>query len=172
VRVTPPATGLEWTTMDHSAYIKRFYAIVCVGAGVLLALVWVLLKSGLSPRGFAVAVLMWWVAMFASIFVLLRSRQRGAKDFRDKQISDGVSTAALDRDQCVKNIRSMKRLIAMFAVFLGYGLLSTQGMPVLPRIVGAAVDVFILAVCAQLLFRSRKRLQELDAGTGDEETSN
>jgi len=115
---------------------------------------------------------MWWVAMFASIFVLLRSRQRGAKDFRDKQISDGVSTAALDRDRCVKNIRSMKRLSVAFVVFLGYGLLSTQGKPLIPRLVGAAFDVFILAVCAQSLFRSRKRLQELDAGAGGEETSN
>ncbi len=149
--------------MDHSAYMKRFYAIVCGGAGVLLVLVWGLIKSGLSPLGFAVAVLIWWIAMFAAIFVLIRSRQRGAKDLREKQISDGVSTDALDRDRCVKNIRSMKRLIAAFAVFLGYGLLSTQGKPLLPRLVGAAVDVFILAVCAQLLFRSRKRLQELDA---------
>ena len=158
--------------MDHSAYIKRFYAIVSGGACVLLALVWGLLKSGLSPRGFAVAVLIWWVAMFASIFVLIRSRQQGAKDFRDKQISDGVSTAALDRDRCVKNIRSMKRLIVAFVVFLGYGLLSTQGQPLLPRLVGAAFDVFILAVCAQSLFRSRKRLQELDASVGSEESSN
>jgi hypothetical protein len=58
----------------------------------------------------------------------------------------------------------MKRLIAAFVVFLGYGLLSTQGQPLLPRLVGAAVDVFILAVCAHSLFQSRKKLQELEAG--------
>jgi hypothetical protein len=129
--------------MDHSAYLKRFYAIVCGGAGVLLILVLGFIKSGLSPRGFAVAVLIWWIAMFASLFVLIRSRQRGAEAFRRQQLSDGISTDALDRDRCVKNIRSMKRLIAAFAVFLGYGLLSTQGQPLLPRLVGAAVDVFI-----------------------------
>jgi hypothetical protein len=116
--------------MDQSAFQKRFYAVVGGGACVLLILVWVFIKSGLSPRGFAVAALVWWIAMFASLFPLIRSRQRTAE------------TETLDRDRCVRNIRNMKRLIAVFAVLLGYGVLTTQGEPLLPRAVGAAVDVF------------------------------
>lgn len=151
--------------MDQSTYMKRFYSIVCAGACVLLILVWLFVKHGLSARGFGVAALVWWIAMFAMIFGLTRARQRSASDFRRQQIAQGASADALDRDRCVKNIRSMKRLIAAFAIFLGYGLLTTRGQPLLPRLVGAMVDVVILGACAHTLFRSKKRLQELD-GSG------
>ena len=80
-----------------------------------------------------------------------------------QQLAQGASADAIDRDRCVKNIRSMKGLIAAFTIFLGYGLITTQGQPWLPRLVGATFDVFILAVCVQVLYRSKKRLQELDA---------
>ncbi|MFY9852376.1 MAG: hypothetical protein WAK26_00695, partial [Terracidiphilus sp.] len=58
----------------------------------------------------------------------------------------------------------MKKLIAVFAVLLGYGVLATQGDPLLPRAMGAAFDVFILAVCIHSLIRSRKKLKEITAG--------
>ena len=149
--------------MDHSTYMKRFYSIVCGGACVLLAMVWIFIKHGLSPRGFGVAVLIWWIAMFAMIFALIRSRQRSAEDFRRQQIAQGASADVLDRDRCVSNIRRMKRLIVVFAILLGYGLLTTQGQPLLPRLVGVMVDVVILGTCAHTLYRSKKRLQELDS---------
>jgi hypothetical protein len=151
-------------TMDQSAFPKRLYAIVGGGACALLILVWLSVKDGLSPRGFAVAALIWWIAMFAVIFPLIRNRQRSAEDIRKIQMASGVSPEALDRDQCVKNIRNMKRLIAMFAIFLGYGMLTTQGGPLLPRAVGASVDVFLLAAFVNSLIRSQKQLKALPAG--------
>jgi predicted secreted protein len=151
-------------TMDQSAFPKRLYAIVGGGACALLILVWVFVKDGLSPRGFAVTVLIWWIAMFAVIFQLIRNRQRSAEDIRKKQVASGVSPEALDRDQCVRNIRNMKRLIAMFAIFLGYGMLATQGEPLLPRAVGAGVDVFFLAAFINSLIQSQKQLKALSAG--------
>jgi hypothetical protein len=154
--VTCLSNGLEWLTMDQSGFQKRFYAVVGSGACVLLVLVWVLIKGGLSPRGFAVAALVWWIAMFATLFPLIRSRQRSAE------------REALDRDRCVRNIRSMKRLIVLFAIFLGYGVLTTQGEPMLPRAVGAAVDVCFLAACVHSLIRSRKRLKALSADRATE----
>ncbi|MGC2502067.1 MAG: hypothetical protein WA419_17845 [Silvibacterium sp.] len=126
-----------------------------------LVLAWVFVKSGLSPRGFAAAGLIWWIAMFASLFGLIRSRQRSAEDVRRNKIASGVPTEALDRDRCIKNIRSMKRLIAVFAVLLGYGVLATQGDPLLPRAVGASVDIFCLTACVHSLMQSKKRLKEL-----------
>ena len=149
--------------MDKSAFPKRIYAIVGAGACVLMVLAWVFVDGDLSPRGFAVAALVWWIAMFAAIFRLIRSRQRSAEDVRRKQIARGVPAALLDRDECVRNIRSMKRLIAVLAVLLGYGLLATQGQPLLSRAVGAAVDVFFLAACGRSLMRSQKKLRELPA---------
>lgn len=153
--------------MDHSERIfrKQIYTIAGCGAGLLLALVWVYIKGGLSPRGFGVACLIWSIAMFASLFSVVRSRQRSAEGIRRKQVDDGIPAYKLDRDRCIKNIRSMKGLIAMFAVFFGYGMLSTQGKPLLPRAVGATVDLAILSSCVLSLFRSQKKLRELNEAT-------
>jgi hypothetical protein len=71
--------------------------------------------------------------------------------------------AALGRDQCVRSIRSLKRFIAMYAIFLACGILATQGGPLLPRAVGATIDILILAACAQSLVRLQKRLKQLPA---------
>ncbi len=148
-------------TMDQSAFQKRLYAIVGGGACGLLILVWVFVRGGLSPRGLAVAALIWWIAMFAVLFPVIRNWQRSAEDNRNKAIARGVAPEAIDRDQCVKNIRSMKRLIAMFAIFLGYGMLTTQGEPLLPRVVGAGVDVLLLTGLISSLIRSQKKLKAL-----------
>lgn len=149
--------------MDQSAFRKRLFAIAGGGACVLLALVWLFISHNLSARGFGIAGLIWWVAMFAVLYRFVRSQQRVAEDDRRNKIASGIPPAAIDRDRCIKNIRSMKRLIAVFAVLLGYGLLSTQGAPVMPRTIGAAVDVVFLAVCVQSLMRSQKRLKGLPA---------
>lgn len=148
--------------MDHSTYLKRFYALAGGSALALLVFVWLFINHSLSPRGFGVVVLIWWMVMFAAVFALIRSRQRSVEAARKQQLAQGASADALDRDRCIKSIRSMKRLIAAFAIFLGYGLITTQGQPWLPRLVGATFDVFILGVCVQVLYRSKKRLQELD----------
>lgn len=147
--------------MDQSAFQKRLYAVVGGGACVLLILVWVFVKGGLSPRGLAVAGLVYWIAMFAILVPLIRSRQRTAE------------TEVLDRDRCVRNIRNMKRSIVLFAVFLVYGMLTTQGEPLLPRAVGAAFDVCILAACVHSLIRWQKRLKGLltERETGPSETT-
>ncbi len=91
----PPANGLEWLTMDQSTFLKRLYAIVAGSACVLMVLVWVFIKGGLSPRGFSVAALIWWVAMFASLFPLVSpSSYRGSDGrryrFKPDQIASGV----------------------------------------------------------------------------------
>jgi hypothetical protein len=135
--------------MDQPAFQKRFYAVVGGGAFALLMLVLVFIQRDLSPPGFAIAGLVWWIAMFASTYALIRSRQRSAVK------------EPFDRDQCVRSIRWTKRLIALFAVLLGFGVLTTQGEPLLPRVVGASVDVFFLAAFVHSLMRSQKRLKGL-----------
>jgi hypothetical protein len=47
---------------------ERFYAIVGCGECVLPAFAWVFIKGVLLQRGFAVAALTWWIAMFSGIF--------------------------------------------------------------------------------------------------------
>ena len=149
---------------------KRFYAVVGCGACVLLALAWLSIKGALSPREFGIAVLLWWIAMFAAVFPLIRARQRSAEGLRKKQINDGISVDVLDRDRYVKNIRSMRTLAALFTFLLIYGILATQGEPMLPRAAGAAFDAFLMAACVFSILRSRRRLKELAAGSAKAES--
>lgn len=159
--------ALKWQVMDQSERVfrKRLYAIVGCGGCVLLSLAWVLIKGILSQRGFAVAVLIWWIAMFAAIFLLVRSRQRSTEDFRRRQIASGIPAETLDRDRCVKNIRGLKRLAVLFAVLLIYGIYATQGDPLLPRAAGAGFDVFVVAACVCSIVRWQRKLNGLSAGS-------
>lgn len=99
--------------------------------------------------------------MFAAVFFLIRSRQRSAEDIRRKQIASGVPAEAIDREQYLRAIRSLKKLIAVFAVFLACGLLVSWGEPLMPRAIGASVDVFFLAAFVYSLMRAQKRLKRL-----------
>jgi hypothetical protein len=154
--------------MEHRAYLKRFYSIAVGGICVLLALVWLLVMHHLSRQGFTAAVSIWWIAMFATFFVLIRRRQRSVEAFRKLQIASGIPIDVLDRDRCLKNIRSSKWLIAAFGIFMAYGLMSTQGKPMTPRLAGAAFDILVIALCANTLFKSKKRLQQIESNSAGE----
>jgi hypothetical protein len=157
----PP--GLKWLHMEQPAFKKRLYAIAGGGAFLLLVLVWFFIKGGLSQRGFALGIIVVWVAMFLSLYGLITSWRRSAQDERKKQIASGIPAEVLDRDQAVRTIRSMKRLIAIFVCLLGLQLLETQGKPLLARTGALAFHLVVLASCVHSLVRSRKKLQSLDA---------
>lgn len=149
--------------MDERTFRKRLYAIVGCITAWLIAMVLLFVKGVLSPREFGVAGLIMWVGGFAAFYALIKSRQRADKDLRAKQIASGVPAEAIDRDRYIKNIRAMKRLIALFVVLFIYGTLESRGAPLLPRAAGASVDLLILAGCARSLIRSQRRLKELSA---------
>jgi hypothetical protein len=133
------------------------------GAGALLLLipVWAFVKGALSSREFVVAVLVVWIVMFAMFFTLVRARQRSVEESRRQRIEAGTPVEAIDRDRYLKNIRIMKRLIVMHAVFLIFGELATQGDPLLPRVVGTVVVAFLLVTYVHSLRRSQKKLKQL-----------
>ena len=143
--------------------MKRFYALAGGGACLLFAAVWARIMRALSPREFEGAVLIVWTAMFISIFLLIRSWQRSAAADRNAQIASGVPAEVIDGEKCLRNVRSMKRLIVIFAVILAYGLLSTLGEPWLPRLVGSGFDLSVLALCFSSLMRSQRKLKSIQA---------
>jgi hypothetical protein len=121
------------------------------------------MKGVLSPREFAFSGLIWWIAMFSAVLLLIRARKRSDEDFRREQIAKGIPAETLDRERCVRNIRSLKRSTALFAVLLIYGTFATRGGPLLPRAVGAGFDIFIVAACVYSIARWQKRLKGLSA---------
>ena len=99
--------------------------------------------------------------MFGALFPLIRTRQRAAQDQQRKQIASGVPAETFERDQCVKNIRGLKRLIVVFALLAVYAIFATQGDPLLPRTAVASFDLLLLAACVYSLLRWQKRLKGL-----------
>lgn len=146
---------------------KRFYVAAGCYSVAEMILVWGFIKGVLSIRGIAIVTLILAIAMYAAIFLVIRAHQRETKEFRLKQIASGVPAESLDRDRCIKSIRSLKRIIAFFAVLLIYGIVATRGGPLLARMAGLGFDVFVLVPCVILLIRSRKKLKELSSGSAN-----
>ncbi len=148
--------------MDRMGFVKRFYGVAAGGGFVLFVLGWVFIRHDVTLREFAIAVLIWWVVMFVFLFRLIRSRQRSDQENRKTQIASGVPTKTLDREQCVRNIRIMKRLAFVFAILFACVLLPTQGDALLPRLAGASFDLALLVGCLVSLTRSRKKLRAFE----------
>jgi hypothetical protein len=104
-------------------YRRRFYTVVACGLCVLFAMTWLFVKGALTPIVLAAAGFFFMVAMFVALMSVIISFQRSAREFRKEQIAKGISADLLDKEQCIKTIRTMKRLIALFALFLVYGFL-------------------------------------------------
>lgn len=146
---------------------KRLFAVAGCYSAVVMILAWGFIKGVFSVRGFAIVALILAIVMYAAFFLVIRSYQRKRKEFRLQQIASGVPAELLDRDRCIKNIRSLKRFIALFAVLLIYGILATRGGPLLGRTAGVGFDVFILVACVISLVRSQKWLKELSSGSAN-----
>ena len=146
---------------------KWLFAVVGCYSVVMMTLAWGFIKGVFSVRGVASVALILAIAMYAAFFLVIRSYQRKRKESRLQQIASGIPAESLDRDRCVKGIRSLKRMIAFFALLLTYGIIATRGGPLLARTAGAGFDLFILIACVISLIRSQKKLKELSSGSPD-----
>lgn len=149
--------------MDQATFRKRFLILIACSTGVLLLLAWAFASGAMSMRAFAVAALLWWIASFAAMFPLIRARQRANIQVRQQQIASGVPVDTLDRDRCVSNIRSQKKLSLIFGASLGFILLTPQGdSPVLSVLVVVTLTLALFASLISLL-QSQRKLKKLSA---------
>jgi len=143
------------------AFRKRFLVLAGGGACVLMALAWGLVKGVFSRHDFALAGTIWWIVMFAAFYFLVRSHHVKMKEFRWQQITSGVPGQMIERDHCIRNIRTMKTFIVLFSILLLYGVVVSQGDSLRLRLAGAGLDVFILAACVWSLVRSQRKLRDI-----------
>ena len=144
----------------ESTFRKRFLALVVCGALVLFALAWAMVKGVLSYRGFAITALAWWIAMFAAILLLIQSNRKRMAEYRRQQISQGVSAQAFDRERSLRAIRSFKALIAAMVLGLIFELLQSRNQALLPRLIGAAVNLSITALLVYVVLRMQRKLKQ------------
>lgn len=140
---------------------KRFLVLAGAGACVLMILAWGLVKGVISSQEFARAGTTWWIVMFLAFYFLVRSHHGKLKEFHRQQIISGVPGQMIERDHCIKNIRTMKTFIVLFSILLVYGAVVSQGVSLLPRLAGAGLDVFVLAACVWSLVRWQRKLRDI-----------
>ena len=138
---------------------KRLFLVCVCGAIPLALLTWGSVQKVVSARTVAIVVLAWWVAMFVAIAVVVLAYQRAAAALRSSRIAQGLPP--VDRDECRKKIRSLKRWIAVAVVLLPVELWASSDQAPPARIEGALVLLILIALLVHALLRRRKELQAL-----------
>jgi hypothetical protein len=122
-----------------------------VGAMVLLALGFS--RGLLSPRGLGVAILTLGAALGIWAVLIIK---KSAKEFTVPPGPLGASIDAVTRKRRLLGIRVGKMAIVVLVLLLIFGL--RQGGPLLPLVVGAVVNLCIMAAVVQVVIRLQRSL--------------
>jgi hypothetical protein len=147
----------------RKAFQRQFLLIAACCVIVLSALTWASTRGILPPRGFAILALIVAAATFAAFYARLRWFQRACSEYRRSQISLGVDAASFDREQCLKGIRALRKVIAFLVVALIIGLCFSKGKPLGPTLAGMTIDLLITGTYVHSLLRLRKKLKAIDS---------
>lgn len=125
--------------------------------GVLAAVVGAFVAGEITPHemGYASAVVCF---MAVVVLTLLLSRTSSEVHTAMELAQNGVDSAA--RKKTLKAIRHCKIVIAVMSVGLAYGLWLTKSDPLLPRLVGAAINVAITGAFIVALRAQKAKLRE------------
>jgi hypothetical protein len=126
-------------------------SVCSVGAMVLLALGFS--RGLLSPRGLGVAFLTLGVALCIWAVLIIK---KSAREFTVPLGPSGVSIDAVTRKRRLMGIRVGKIAIVVLALLLIVGLF--QGGPLIPLLVGAIVNLCIMAAVIRVVVRLQKSL--------------
>jgi hypothetical protein len=121
--------------------------------GTLLLLVWASVARILSPRGFAIAVLVLCVVYAFAFFFLFKS---AAQMF---QISEQVSDQSAILAKKMRYIRNGKIAIVILVLLLLNGLREIRNGPLVPLIIGAAINLCIIAFIVRMVTHLKKSMR-------------
>jgi hypothetical protein len=110
-------------------------------------------RGFLSPRGLAIGLLALCISGGMWAMIIFR---KSAKELEVQPGSPGASIDAVTRKRRLLGIRVGKIAIVVLVLLLVLGLL--QGGPLLPRLVGAIVNVWIIAAIILVVVRLQRSL--------------
>jgi hypothetical protein len=108
-----------------------------------------LTNGAISPRLLGVALLLLMGVLWVVIFLVLKRASSGANQLRTSADTPKKIRAA---------IRRLQFAVVALPVLLITGLWMTRGEPLVPRITGAAVNVFFTLWFISLIRRAKKQL--------------
>jgi hypothetical protein len=131
------------------------FLIVFIGSLGAIVVAFVTGKITPLEMGYAFAT-----ACFTAIVVLtlILSRASSEGHAARELAKDGVSSVA--RKKILRNVRNYKIVIAVMPVLFAYALWSTMGDPLLPRIIGAAINIAITSAFIIALRTQKAKLEE------------
>ena len=137
------------------AYLRKLLLLfsLCY-AVVLITLVSAFMLKILSPRGLGIAGL---ISMAAGTIVLTGFIRKGQKRFPVASPSQELNSDA--RKRLMGSIRSMKAYIALLVFALIYGLWSTRGGPMWPRLAGVIVNLCMTAALVSAVRKGERKLK-------------
>lgn len=148
--------------MTLNAWFSKRLIIAVLGlASALSTLTYLLVTHHISPRDFGIAALLLWVAMF--VIVILLSRQFIALK---KVSNDAVSRSsegsfdAKTRRRLERQVRMFRTWVILMPLILLYGLWETRGESLLPRLVGATINILMTAAFFRAMRNVQARLKQ------------
>jgi hypothetical protein len=149
---------MEGTSMDGmiKTLMKRLLLMSVCSVGLMTLLAYEFSHGILSPRGLAIALFMLCIAI--SVGVVLIGRKT-AEEFRVPPGPPGASIDTATRKRRLLGIRLAKAWIIILAVGLLVGLRGIGSEPLLPLLVGVAVNLCMMATAIWVVVRLQEGLE-------------
>ncbi len=136
---------------------KHFTPFLVVFVGALILIVGLFAAGKISPREMGYASVAVCLAAIIILTLLLDKSAREARSVAHRsKAGDGLTT----RKEILRSIRICKVAIAVMLLIFVYALWATRNDPLLPRIVGAVINIAITSAFIIGLKRQRAKLRQ------------
>lgn len=132
---------------DKSPWNSMWLLQLCL-LSLVSALVYLFAKGAISAREFGAGVLL----LAGCLFVVMLYRYRGGGRYKEQDVSVSPRIDAAKTDSARRKLRIA---IVVLPVLLVAGLWQTKGEPLLPRTVGAGINVVMTAWFIYLLRKTK-----------------
>lgn len=128
---------------------KNTLVILGCFLGVALVLAFAFAFGKISPQLLGVGLVVLVGCLTVAVSLLFRN-ERSAQDMNREQGRPELKPTS------ASSARKLKATVAFLVVALIVGILVTKGQPILPRFIGAAVNLFFVGWCITLLRRVKR----------------
>jgi hypothetical protein len=125
---------------------KKILAILGCFLGLALVLAFAFAFGKISPRLLGVGLVSLVASLTVAVSLLFRN-ERSTQDMNREQSRLELKPSS------ASSARKLKAIVIFLVAALIVGIFATKGQPVLPRFIGAAVNLFFVGWCITLLRR-------------------
>jgi hypothetical protein len=138
-----------------SRFLKRLVLLSICSTGVIFALALASRHGLLSPRAMGIALLILCVAIGAAA---VRIAKKTSREFKVPAEPPGAATDVATRNRLLWRIRMAKMMIVLMGGGLAVGIIEIKDGPILPWLVGLALNLLTTGRSIQVIVQSKKLL--------------